>query len=478
MNRFKKSFYAVIIVFVAACIGNPQYAYMETPKSDIIIVDEKLEDGLKSILKLSAEQSITEENLQSLTVVDLSSKGITNLSGLEYAVNITHLNLANNQIRDITPLKQLTKIRGLNVSGNEITSINDLEKLTDMGSLQVNNNQLKSIEVIRHFPRLHTLEASNNQITKIDVSGNTNLTVLNVADNLITDIKSLSKLKALINLDVSNNEVISLEALGSLSNLTLLNISRNNIEDISPISKLIKMTFLVAANNKISDLSPLQKLTQLVSIDLTSNRVYNLESLSNLTKLNYLYLSDNRVWDLKPIENLHFDFHYDTGAPRYGLYLNNNYLDASAGTKTLKIVEKLNPEYISPQKVTQRLIIGSSTAYVGEKSVKLNTIPFISKQRTYVPIRFVSTQLGATVNWNQKDKQVTIQKDGKTIKWTVDSKKVLVDGKAINYDVPMLLKSGYTFVPIRFISEQLNSSVVFDNNKKMVIIFDEKNTIL
>ena len=52
--------------------------------------------------------------------------GITDLTGLEYAVNLSWLNLKNNQITDLSPIRSLTSLSGLDVSGNNLTEIPDL----------------------------------------------------------------------------------------------------------------------------------------------------------------------------------------------------------------------------------------------------------------------------------------------------------------------------------------------------------------
>jgi len=49
-------------------------------------------------------------DLESLTRLSLVNRRITNLTGLEYAKNLTVLRLDNNQINDLTPLINLKKL--------------------------------------------------------------------------------------------------------------------------------------------------------------------------------------------------------------------------------------------------------------------------------------------------------------------------------------------------------------------------------
>lgn len=60
--------------------------------------------------------------------------------------------------------------------------------------------------------------------------------------------------------------------------------------------------------------------------------------------------------------------------------------------------------------ITILIYIDSDIAYVNDEQVKLDSPAFIENDRTYTPIRFISEQLGASVEWNETDKIVTITK--------------------------------------------------------------------
>ncbi|CAH1201777.1 MULTISPECIES: stalk domain-containing protein [unclassified Paenibacillus] len=381
----KKYLAGLLIIFVL-CFGLPRQAYMEAfNQQPLAFEDINLEQAIKSLLNKNDDESLTKEDLESLTDVNLSGKGIKSLQGLEYAVNMTTLDLSDNQIEDIKPLRKLTKLTDLSVSRNQF---NDLS------------------------------------------------------------------------------------ALAGLVNLNTLSISSNKITDLKPLAGLVNLWRLDAANNNIKDLAPLSKLTNLLSLDLSSNQIYDLEPLRNLQRLSYLYLKNNRVWDLEPLQQRGFLPYYDTGAFIEPLALQNNYLDLSKGSKTYKLFVKMaGNELPGGQRKTQRLVIGSTTAYVGESAYRITAAPFIQTGRTYVPIRFISEKLGAAVNWKQSTKEVTIQKDGKTIRWVVGNRQVKVNQQTVMQDAPLLLKNGSAFVPVRFVAEQLNTSVEYMGSKHMVVIF-------
>ena len=60
--------------------------------------------------------------------------------------------------------------------------------------------------------------------------------------------------------------------------------------------------------------------------------------------------------------------------------------------------------------VTILITIGSDTATVNGESVKLDSPAFIENNRTYTPVRFISEELGASVEWYEATRQVIITK--------------------------------------------------------------------
>lgn len=108
------------------------------------------------------------------------------------------------------------------------------------------------------------------------------------------------------------------------------------------------------------------------------------------------------------------------------------------------------------------------------KVVKTDVDPFISEDRTFVPIRFVAETLGKKVEWNNEKRIVTITDDAKTIKLTIGNKKALVNDKEVQIDVAPLIKKDRTFVPIRFVAENFDAKIDWDNANYKVIIQDNK----
>lgn len=98
---------------------------------------------------------------------------------------------------------------------------------------------------------------------------------------------------------------------------------------------------------------------------------------------------------------------------------------------------------------------------------------------TLVPLRVVSEELGAKVDYNAKNKGITVTKGNQIIKLTIGSPKVTVGHDARVLDVAPKMISGTTMVPIRFISENLDCKVDWDAvNKRVVIVSQDVATAL
>lgn len=94
---------------------------------------------------------------------------------------------------------------------------------------------------------------------------------------------------------------------------------------------------------------------------------------------------------------------------------------------------------------------------------------------TFIPLRGVLENMGASLSWDGKLQTVTIQKDSTTIKLVIGSKRVLVNGKAQSLSVAPFLEKGYTFVPLRFISETLGANVTW-NAKDFIASIDTSSS--
>ena len=112
---------------------------------------------------------------------------------------------------------------------------------------------------------------------------------------------------------------------------------------------------------------------------------------------------------------------------------------------------------------TIKLQIGSRIVNVDNEAVIYDAAPVIRNDRTLVPIRIITEALGGKVDWNGATKEVTLSINDKEIKMTI--------GKTLEkYGVAPVIIDGHTFVPVRFVADELGANVVWDDATKTVTI--------
>ena len=88
----------------------------------VTITDPSLRAALNAALGRNLMDAIDRAELARLTALNAAGLGITNLTGLEFAVNLTTLDLRNNNITSTAPLAALSVLSSLKLSGNPVLS--------------------------------------------------------------------------------------------------------------------------------------------------------------------------------------------------------------------------------------------------------------------------------------------------------------------------------------------------------------------
>ena len=248
------------------------------------IPDPSLRAAVELALDKEAGAAITQADMASLEVLQAVKSGIRDLTGIEFATNLTKLELGDNRISDVSALKALTNLKRLRLGANyRISDASPLEGLTNLTFLDLDSNRISDVSPLK---------------------GLTNLTWLDLDDNGIVDVSPLKGLANLKYLDLDGNRISDMSPLKALTNLTFLDIDENEISDISVLSALINLTVLDLEGNKISDISVLSTLVNLTELDLHNNEIMDVSPLKALTKLKILDLSENHITDFSPIAGL------------------------------------------------------------------------------------------------------------------------------------------------------------------------------
>ena len=252
------------------------------------------------ISDISAVAGLT--NLTVLRVGNNGRNGVSDISAVAGLTNLTTLEFVYNGITDISPVAGLTNLTKLDLLGNDITNISAVSQLTNLTWLRIADNSITDISVISNLANLTLLDLGLTRISNISpVAGLTNLTELYLADNSITDIAPVSRLANLEKLSLSYNSITNISPVSRLTKLTYLNLAGNSIVDISPVAGLTNLTDLYLSSNNIVDISPVAGLTNLTDLYLHSNNIVDISSVAGLTNLTQLQLHKNSITDISPL---------------------------------------------------------------------------------------------------------------------------------------------------------------------------------
>ena len=130
-------------------------------------------------------------------------------------------------------------------------------------------------------------------------------------------------------------------------------------------------------------------------------------------------------------------------------------------------------------KTKYTLKIGSKTIKIedekGLREVEMDVAPYIDNGYTQIPLRGLLEQMGATFTWDGEYNKITVDAGGTTIKMQIYNKLVTVTHRVygeIRYtlrSVPQI-KDSRTFVPLRFISENLGYNVEWNSDTREITI--------
>ncbi len=116
------------------------------------------------------------------------------------------------------------------------------------------------------------------------------------------------------------------------------------------------------------------------------------------------------------------------------------------------------------------LKLNSKSALVQGTEVPLDIAPFLESGRTMVPLRFIGEKLGAAIAYDAATQKITYTKGNTTIVLWLNQKDAQINGQTVPLDVPPKVLSGRTVVPLRFVSTALGATTNWDGIKGEITI--------
>ena len=122
----------------------------------------------------------------------------------------------------------------------------------------------------------------------------------------------------------------------------------------------------------------------------------------------------------------------------------------------------------------------SISAFIDGEEVGFDVPPVIRSNRTLIPVRTVTTALGAQVDWDSSEPNIikitktVVDTTGndvpKVIMINLETEAVTINGASVELDVPPMLIENRTMVPVRFIAESFNMKIDWDHYVGAIVI--------
>ena len=188
------------------------------PGASVYIPDPNLRAAIAEALGKSANAVITMEDMEGLRHLSTIDREIRDLTGLQFATNLTNIDLRSNVISDLSPLAGLTNLELLWFADNDVSDLSPLQGLINLKLLHFSSNPISNLSPLTSLTKLEDLA-----FHELD---------------LISDISLLTNFTKLRVIRIWNSPISDLSPLAKLAQLELVDICGSKVSDISPLAEL------------------------------------------------------------------------------------------------------------------------------------------------------------------------------------------------------------------------------------------------
>ncbi len=190
-------------------------------------------------------------NISGVISLDVSNKGIYDLTGIQDFIALQQLNCSLNGLTTIDISKNIN-LQSFSFYSNHLTSL-DVSNNNKLQQIYGNNNLISNLDLSKN-PELNALDFGNNKLTNLDLSQNPLLSILNCSNNQISNI-DLTYNTNLEQIAVGGNPISNLEISRNL-NLKWFYVYSTNLEKID------------CSDNKVLESIDCSKNSRLISLNL------------------------------------------------------------------------------------------------------------------------------------------------------------------------------------------------------------------
>ena len=114
--------------------------------------------------------------------------------------------------------------------------------------------------------------------------------------------------------------------------------------------------------------------------------------------------------------------------------------------------------------------VGESKVWVNQKLIQAESPPFISNNRSYVPLRLLAESMGYLVEWDEEGFTATLRKGENTLVIPLRKQAMYINGRWVDLTDPIIIRGNRAFLPARSIAEALGFKVYWNHDARQVTI--------
>ncbi|WP_314589681.1 phosphodiester glycosidase family protein [Paenibacillus terrigena] len=116
------------------------------------------------------------------------------------------------------------------------------------------------------------------------------------------------------------------------------------------------------------------------------------------------------------------------------------------------------------------LKVSNTTAVVNGKNKKIEVAPLVKDNVTYVPVKVILDEFGGSARWESSIKKVMVLRADRMMELWVGQKDYIANGKRNTSEVSPIIYKNRTYVPLRLVSEQIGLKVEWDGKNKSITL--------
>ena len=135
--------------------------------TEVKIPDPNLRAAISTALGLPPSAPILAAHMETLKELEALEASISDLTGLEWALNLRWLFLESNSISNVFPLAGLTNLKVLRLAFNSISDLSPVSGLLNLADLNLPGNHIADISAISGLTNLRVLDLAFNSISDL-----------------------------------------------------------------------------------------------------------------------------------------------------------------------------------------------------------------------------------------------------------------------------------------------------------------------